>query len=101
MLSEWIVFIVVGRLLIYLWMQFPLPQILNNMRTVNYLHNCDLCSGVWIYSILAGFLQMDLLEPLEFWYVPLLSEILVGSVISFLVHIFVIGWKSKFDTVVL
>ena len=101
MLSEWLAFIVVGRLLIYLWMQFPLPQFLNSMRTVNYLHNCDLCSGVWLYSILAGFLQMDLLEPLEFWYVPLLSEVLVGGVISFLVHIFVIGWKAKFDTVVI
>lgn len=101
MLSEWIAFILLGRVAIYLWMQFPLPEVLNSKRTIHYLHNCDLCSGVWIYSILAGFMQMDLLEPLNFWYVPVVSEVLVGMVISFLVHIFVIGWKAKFDTVVL
>lgn len=98
---EWLVFILLGRVTIYLWQIFPLPEFINNIRTINYLHGCDLCSGVWAYSILAGFMQMDILEPLGFWYVPLLSEILVGMVTSFLVHIFVIGWKAKFDVVVI
>ena len=97
---DWLVFILLGRVIIYLWQNFPLPQFLRNIKTIEYLHNCDLCSGVWAYSILAGLMQMDLLEPLGFWYVPLVSEILVGMVTSFIVHIFVIGWKAKFDVVV-
>ena len=100
MLSDWLVFILLGRVVIYLWQSFHLPDFLNTMRTIRYLHGCDLCSGVWVYSILAGLLQIDILEPLGFWYVPLVSEILVGMVTSFLVHIFIIGWKAKFDVVV-
>ena len=97
---DWLVFILLGRVAIYLWQSFHLPDFLNNMRTIRYLHGCDLCSGVWAYSILSGLLQIDILEPLGFWYVPLVSEILVGMVTSFIVHIFVIGWRAKFDVVV-
>lgn len=43
---------------------------------------------------------MDLLEVLGFYYVPVLSELIVGGVISFLVHIFILGWKTKFEVVV-
>ena len=100
MLSDWLVFILLGRLIIYLWQNFPLPEFLSERKTIDYLHGCDLCSGVWVYSILAGFMQMDLLELFGFWYVPLLSELVVGAIVSFLTHIFIIGWKAKFDVVV-
>jgi len=100
MLSDWLVFILLGRLSVWLWMQFPLPQFLEKRKTIKYLHECDLCSGVWAYSILAGLMQMDLLEPFGFWYVPLLSELVVGAIVSFLTHIFIIGWRAKFDVVV-
>ena len=100
MLSGWLVFILLGRLAIYVVMQIPLPKSLAKIEMIKKLHDCDMCFGVWVYSILAGFLQIDILELLGFWYVPLVSEILVGIVTSFLVHIFIIGWKAKFDVVV-
>ena len=101
LLLNWLAFIVVGRLLIYLFMQFPYPKSLEKFSSLKKLHSCDLCCGTWIYGILAGILRMDLLPALGFYYVPVLSELIVGGVISFLVHIFIIGWKAKFEVVVI
>ena len=81
-------------------MQFALPQFLQKRKTIEYLHECDLCSGVWVYAVLAFFMQMDLLSALEFSYVPALSELVTGGAISFLVHIFVLGWKARFEVII-
>lgn len=98
-LSNWIIFLLLGRVLIYLWQQFPLPEI---NRTIDKLHNCDLCSGVWIYGVLSFCMQLSLLEVLGFQYVPVVSEIVTGGMTSFVVWIFVAGWKEKFsDTLVI
>jgi len=86
--------------MVWLWMQFPLPQFLQKRKTIDYLHKCDLCSGTWIYFILAYFMQMDLLSALGFWYVPVICELVTGGVISFLVHIFVLGWREKFSVII-
>lgn len=99
MLSSWILFLLVGRILIYLWQNFPLPTKLENNDVLHKLHVCDLCAGVWIYGILSYFLGLSLLEVFGFSYVPLVSEVVTGGVISFLVHVFVIGWKEKFNSV--
>ncbi len=81
-------------------MQFALPQFLQKRKTIEYLHECDLCSGVWVYAILAFFMQMDLLSALGFWYVPIICEVVTGAVMSFLVHIFVLGWKARFEVII-
>ena len=99
-LPSWLIFIVVGRLLIYLFMQFPYPKSLERFPSLKKLHDCDLCAGVWIYGLLAGLLRFELLTPLGFYYVPFLSELLVGGIISFMVHIFIIGWKAKFEVII-
>ena len=89
---EWIVFAGIGRLLIFLGQKFPLPQFLENKRTIKQLHECPLCLGVWIYSGLAYFMRMDLFG----WYYPVVTEVLAGCLTSFVVHIFIIGWKDYF-----
>jgi hypothetical protein len=94
------VYIVVGRLLIYLGMQFPLPQKLEDIKIIKKLHECDLCLGVWIYGILSFFLSLDILEALQLWYIPVLGELITGSVISYLVHIFILGWRTKHEVIV-
>lgn len=80
----------------YLWMQFPLPYSLEKIRPIAKLHICDLCAGVWIYGVLSFFMGLDLLEVLGFSYVPLISELVTGGMVSFVVHVFTLGWKEKF-----
>lgn len=90
-----------GRVLIYLWFQFPLPAVLEQYKSIQKLHTCDLCAGVWLYGILSYFMGLSLLQVLGFTYVPVVSEVVTGGVVSFLVHIFLIGWKEKFNVLVL
>lgn len=100
LLLKWILFIVLGRLIIHIWQQFYLPKFLAKIEWFVKLHECDLCSGVWIYAILSMFLGVDVLSILIFDYVPLVSEVLTGIVVSWLVHIFVLGWRAKYEVVV-
>lgn len=101
MLSNWLVYILLGRLLIWAWQQFPLPKSLEENRWARKLHDCDFCSGTWIFTFLSFVMQLDLLAPLGFYYVPALSEGITGIITSFMTHIFVIGWKARFDVVVI
>lgn len=98
-LVSWILFIVLGRIVTHLWMSFHLPKWMKN-DWVEKLHSCDLCSGVWVYTILSFFMEVDLLEVVGFGYIPVIGAIITGCVISWLVHIFVLGWKAKYEIVV-
>ena len=98
MLNNWIVFLLVGRLFIYLWQQIPLPASLERYRAIEKLHQCDLCSGVWIYSVLSLCTGLSLWEALNFQYVPIVSEGVTGGVSSFLMWLLVAGWKEKFNS---
>jgi hypothetical protein len=95
-LLSWLVYIGVGKLLIYLGMSFKLPQRIEKFQTIKYWHECDLCFGTWVYGFLAFFMHMDLLSLLGFFYVPILSELITGGCISFLMHLLTLGWKEKF-----
>lgn len=99
-LSNWIVYLIAGKVIIYLWQQFPLPAFLEKYKTIEKLHICDLCFGVWVFGILSYFLGLSLLAVFNFEYVPVVSEIITGATISFIVHIFSIGWKEKFSSIV-
>ena len=96
MLDKWIIYMLIGKVILFLWQQFPLPSPLEKYKTIKKLHECDLCAGVWIFGILSYFLGLSLLEV----YTPVVSEVITGSMISFIVHIFSIGWKEKFNNVV-
>lgn len=88
----WLVFAATGRVLVYLWMIFPEPPYMKLPWYIEKLHRCDLCSGVWIYAILAIALQIDF-----FGMNNIVTQATTGAITSFLVHIFVIGWKEKFS----
>lgn len=92
---EWLVLMGVGRVLIYLWQQFPLPKSITKFSTLEKLHTCDLCAGVHIYALLSWVTGMHF-----FGYMPVVSEYITGGIVSFVVHIFVIGWQEKFSTMV-
>jgi len=94
---SWFVYASLGKLVIYLWMAFHLPNWLSKYRFLELLHECDLCSGVWVYIGLAFFWHVDILQA---WfgvpYVFIVSEIITGMLTSFLIHIFSIGFREKF-----
>lgn len=99
LLVKWILFLLLGRLLIYLWMSFSLPKWMKN-DWMEKLHGCDLCSGVWIFSILSFFLETDLLDMMGFGYIPLVGAIITGCAVSWFTHIFILGWRAKYEIVV-
>ncbi len=94
-MSSWLGYLVLGKVLIYLWQKFPFPK---GYKIISGLHECDLCSGVWIYFFAALLFRMDLLNLFGLPYYPILNEGITGGVISFVVHIFSVGWKTKFDS---
>lgn len=101
MLSRWLVLIILGRLIIWAWQEFPLPNSLEENEIIEKLHRCDFCSGVWIFAFLSLVMQLELFEPLGFYYLPAWSELITGIVISFITHIFIIGWKARFEVTII
>lgn len=95
---NWVAFLLIGKIMIFLWQSFPLPTKLENIQVIHKLHSCDLCSGVWLFGLLSYFMGLSLLTMLGFSYIPVVSELVTGGVVSFVVHIFSIGWKDKFSS---
>lgn len=94
-----ILLIVLGKLCIYLWMEFPLPSFFTKYAFFERLHSCDLCSGVWIYSILFSVFGVNLFQ--QFGIASnFVSYVLSGFFSSFVVHIFSVGWKEKFSVII-
>jgi hypothetical protein len=93
---EWLSFVVVGKLFIFLGQSIPLPQKIEKIELLRYWHGCDLCFGVWVYAGLSYIWDMNILRFLSVPYVSIVSEFITGGIISFVVHIFSIGWRDKF-----
>jgi hypothetical protein len=81
-------------------MKFPLPRKADSIKFFHDLHACDLCSGVYLYTILAWILKIDILQMVGFGHVDEWG-LVTGGVISFLVHLLVIGFREKFLSVVI
>lgn len=100
-LLAWVFYLVVGRIVIHIWMQFHLPKFAQKSEWLRKLHGCDLCSGVWVYSILSFLMGVGLLGAVGLGDMPLADSIITGIVVSWLVHIFILGWKSKYEITVI
>ena len=96
---SFLVYVVVGKLLIFFAQKFPY-FINSKIEFVRKLFECDLCLGFWIYFLLAVFLKVKLFDDV-YMYVPLVSEIITGCVTSFGMHLLSIGWREKFSTVII
>ena len=94
----WLAYIVVGKLLIYLIMRFPLIQ---KVKTEFFreLFGCDLCLGVWVYLALGFLFECDILDVVGISHVVFVSEFITACVVSFVVHMFSLGWKAQFEVV--
>jgi len=117
MLVLFAIYAVIGRLLIYFIQKFILDNIQEKYIIQDSflvkLISCDLCFGFWVYTGLALVFNIHhlftevamkpndvILNVLDgYVYIPIISEIFTGMVFSFMMHIFRLGWNSKFQII--
>ena len=99
-LNELILLTIVGRIIIWLWMQFPLPAWVDNSR-IGKLHTCSVCSGTWIYFIIFTIFRVDLLNMVGFPETGLIGWFRGGGIISYLVYLLESGFRERFMTVII
>lgn len=90
----------VGRILIYLWMEFPLPQRFDESK-FGQLHRCSLCSGTWGFSIIFLIYGVDIFGMMGIQSNTWIGGFMTGGLVSFLFWVFEAGWKSRFETIIL
>ena len=104
---ELFLLIACGRVLIYLWSRFPLPDKFDNSK-FGKLHNCTECAGVWIYSILFILFGVDILGMLGLGTDFLGGNIILhrvvsgaigGAIISFIMALLETGFRERFLTI--
>ena len=101
-MANFVIYALVGKIIIFLLQKFPkhtLPiigKLFREGKLLGELFDCDLCLGFWIYSGLAFLLDVNIIGE-----VPILSEFITGAVTTFIVHIFSIGWNSKFQNIII
>lgn len=101
MSSSFVLYVLVGKLLIWLLGE-KFPYFINSKsEIVRKLFSCDLCLGIWIYFFIAIGAQVRLFEDLFTYNVPLTGEFIAACITSFLVHLVSIGWREKFSTVII
>lgn len=96
-MTDWLVYLLIGKLFLFLGQKFPLPDFLERNRKISEWHQCSLCFGVWVYAAFSYILGVDILQVLGISYIPLVSEFTTGGIVSFIVFIFSIGWKDYFS----
>lgn len=97
------IYAIVGRICVFFLQKFPfskLPLLGKLFREGGFLHDlfaCDLCLGVWVYTILAFFFSVNFLDG--YFYCPVISELITGAVTSLLVFLVRAGWQSEFSVI--
>ena len=99
MLSGFFLVLVLGKISMYTIDKFPLTiKIKNRSQFLDELFSCDFCLGVWTYTVLF-WLTGVWFENLLF--IPILSPLLIGTFASFLVHLISLGWRTKFEVIII
>ena len=97
-----------GRLFIFLIQKSPYVRwvigLVRRERSRAFLEElfgCDLCLGFWLYLVLALLFQYANVNVnvLDIPNSPVISAIITGAITSFVVHVFVIGWRDRFGII--
>lgn len=97
-------YLLVGRLAVFVLQKFPfqktfIGQFFGEGKFLEDLFSCSLCLGVWVYAALGYLLRVDFIANVFGVYVMVLNELLTGAIASFVVHIFEIGWNTRFGII--
>jgi hypothetical protein len=96
---DWVVFAVVGRLLLFLFMKAPYSKWVMKIHPFfEDLLSCTLCSGFWMYFILAFFIDGNVINFIQ---ITVLREIIIGAITTFVVWLVEAGWNEKFQNLVI
>lgn len=105
-MTRLLVYLLVGKLLIFLLQKFPKNKLPFIGKTIfreggflDELFKCGLCLGFWIYSGLAFLFDVNVLG--EWFYVAILSEFITGAVATFIMHLLSSGWDAQFRNYVI
>jgi hypothetical protein len=91
--------IFVGRLVIWLAQTNGLTKRFWSLHPLlAELAECDLCLGCWLMPLVVWLMDVNLLAPI---YVPVVSEVLTGWILSFGLHLGRLGWQTKFGVTIL
>ena len=99
MTKEFVIYLFIGRLIIWTLQNFPLARLpsvgvlFSGDGGLAKLVECDFCLGFWVYFGLAFAFKIDLLD----YHIAIVSEAITGLLSSFMMHIFMIGLKEKFS----
>jgi hypothetical protein len=93
--ADYLAFLAVGRLFIWIVQIFPLTR-QPKREFFAELVQCNFCLGCWIYFGLSfAFLPIVDFIP----SIPILSNVLIGIVTSFAAYLLYEGWKTIFGTI--
>ena len=96
MLWEIVLLTIVGKILTHLWMSFPLPKWLGDTK-IGELHDCEKCSGFWIYSVVFVLFGADIFPLLGLPQLDAIGGILTGGVIiNFMMFLMTIGFREQY-----
>jgi len=100
LIFEYLAFAGIGRVFIWLIQKFPFPDLpfigkLFKDKLLEQLFSCDLCLGVWVYTVLSWLTNINVELGLSS---KILSYIITGAITSFLMHLITVGWNTKFST---
>lgn len=99
MSAGYILFLIVGRLLIFIGSKFYKQNEIN-IKFFNKLFSCNLCLGVWVYMIMSALLGYYVFSDFA-PYVPVLSELMAGCFSSAMVFYLENGYRSLHEVVVI
>jgi len=100
-----LIYLLIGRLLVFYSQKFPFQKLAFIGRLwkegefLNMMFSCDLCLGVWIYTLLAILFDQNFFGTIMIARTDIIGWFLTGAISSFLAHIFALGWKIKFGIV--
>jgi len=102
---DYLIYIFIGRLLVFYSQEFPFTRLSfigvlwEEGKFLNTMFSCDLCLGVWVYTLLAILFDINFFGTIMIARTEIIGWFLTGASTSFLVHMFLLGWKIKFGII--
>ena len=97
MTAGFLFFLVVGRVLIFVGQKFASQ---NNIK-IKFLHklfSCNLCLGIWVYTIMSFLTGYHVFEDLR--YMPVFAELATGCLASVFAFYLERGYRSVHEVIV-